>query len=314
MNTTPSQKIKIGIFVVAGFLILVAGIFLIGSKKNMFSSTYKIYGTFRNAGGLQVGNNVRFGGVNIGTVKTIQILRDTLVRVDMIIQSKMSEFIKNDAVATVGSDGLMGDKLLTIEPGTPNAPVLSPGSQIRTVEPVDFATIISKFSNVASNAEVITGALAGMALQIKNGDGSISRLLYRNDLAIGLEGVLNNAKGITGSMNGIATHIQSGKGSLGSLIYTDSLSKGLEHTVTSANAALVTVQVAADNFSENMKALQRNYFFRGYFKKKAKEQADSLKAGADEESEVDDAELERIKEEADKELKRRHATTPRGSN
>jgi phospholipid/cholesterol/gamma-HCH transport system substrate-binding protein len=316
MNTTPSQKIKIGIFVVVGFLILIAGIFLIGSKKNMFSSTYKIYGTFRNAGGLQIGNNVRFGGVNIGTVKSIHILKDTLVRVDMIIQSKMSEFIKNDAVATVGSDGLMGDKLLTIEPGTANAPVLTPGSKIRTVEPVDFATIINKFSNVASNAEVITGALAGMALQIKNGDGSISRLLYRNDLAMGLEGVLNNAKGITGSMNGIATHIQSGQGSLGSLIYTDSLSKGLEHTVSSANAALVTVQVAADNFSENMKALQRNYFFRGYFKKKAKDQADSLKAAGDEENEVDDAELEKIREDADKELKRRHegAATPRSGN
>jgi phospholipid/cholesterol/gamma-HCH transport system substrate-binding protein len=316
MNTTPSQKLKIGIFVVVGFLILIAGIFLIGSKKNMFSSTYKIYGTFRNAGGLQVGNNVRFGGVNIGTVKAIQIVKDTLVRVDMIIQSKMSEFIKNDAVATVGSDGLMGDKLLTIEPGTPNAGVLSPGSKIRTAEPVDFATIINKFSNVATNAEVITGALAGMALQIKNGDGSISRLLYRNDLAVGLEGVLNNAKGITGSMNGIANHIKSGQGSLGSLIYTDSLSKGLEHTVASANAALVTVQVAADNFSENMRALQGNYFFRGYFKKKAKAQADSLKAGAEEENDVDDAELEKIREDADKELKRRQqgATTPRSGN
>src|SRR5689334_22056800 len=137
MNASASQKIKIGLFVVVGILVLIAGVFLIGSKRNMFSSTYKIYGTFRNTGGLQEGNNIRFGGVNVGTVQRIRILSDTVVRLDMIIQSDKREFIKNDVVASVGSDGLMGDKLLSIEPGSPNAPLLPDGGQIHTAEPVD---------------------------------------------------------------------------------------------------------------------------------------------------------------------------------
>ncbi len=310
MNASASQKIKIGLFVVAGLLVLLAGVFLIGSKKAMFSSTYNVYGTFRNTGGLQAGGQIRFGGVNVGTIKGIRIMTDTMVRVDMVIQSDKREFMKNDVVASVGSDGLMGDKLLEISPGSPTAPLLKAGDQIKTAEPTDFGAIINKFTVVANNAEVITGALAQMALQIKDGNGSISRLLYRNDLAMGLEGTMNNAKSITGAMQGIATHIQSGQGSLGSLIYTDSLSKGLEKTVSSANYALLTVQKAADNFGENMKALQGNYFLKGYFKKKAKAQADSAKANMNNsDDEMDDAELEQIKSDAEKELQRRRANS-----
>lgn len=309
MSTTNSQKLKTGIFVIAGLLLLVGGIFLIGSKKNMFSNTYGVYGLFRNVGGLQAGNNVLFGGVNIGTVKSIKILSDTVVRVDLIIQSDKSDFIKSDAVATVGSDGLMGDKLLVIEPGTPGAPVLKAGSQMRTVEPTDFGAIINKFTAVADNAEVITGTLADMALQIQNGDGSISRLLYRNDLALGLEGTMRNAEAITGSMQGIATYVQSGRGSIGSLIYTDSLSNQLNRTVGTANNALATIQLAADNFSENMKALQGNYFFRGYFRRKAKAEADSLK-DMPQHDEITDDELQQMRDEADQELQRRKGGAP----
>src|SRR5829696_460768 len=98
MNTTNSQKLKIGIFTVAGILVLLVGIFLIGSKKNMFGSTYRLYGKFKNAGGLQVGNNIRFGGVNIGTVERITVITDTVVQVDMIVETKMREFLKVDAV------------------------------------------------------------------------------------------------------------------------------------------------------------------------------------------------------------------------
>jgi phospholipid/cholesterol/gamma-HCH transport system substrate-binding protein len=305
MNASASQKIKIGAFVIVSILILVAGVFLIGSKKNMFSSTYTVWGNFKNTGGLQEGNNIRFGGVNVGTVKNIRILTDTVIRVDMVIQTDKRDFIKNDVVATVGSDGLMGDKVLTLLPGSANAPLLAAGSQMRTSEPTDYGAIINKFTTVANNAEVITGALAEMSLQIKNGNGSISRLLYKNDLAMGLEGTMNNAKSITGSMQDIVTQIKSGKGSIGSLLYTDSLSNGVNRTVSSANGALVTVQKAADNFSENMRALQGNYFLKGYFKKKAKAQADSAKANLEAEPEIDDAELELIRTNAEKELEHR---------
>ena len=307
MKTTVSQKIKIGMFTITGILLFLVGIFLIGSKKNMFGDTFMIYGTFKSVGGLEVGNNIRFAGINVGTVDDINIVSDTTIRVNMLMKEEVRPFLKADALASIGSDGLMGDKLITIASGSANeVRLLSKGSRIRTINPVDFDRVITKFTNVADNAEVITRELAGMAVQIRTGNGTISKLLYTDDLSKSLEATADNAKAITGSLAGIAAHIQSGRGSIGSLIYTDSLANALESAGIKADAAMTTIQEGAYGFSENMKALQGNYFLRGYFKRKAAKDADSKAADSapvlDIEKDMDEEELETIIIEAQKAL------------
>lgn len=307
MKTTVSQKIKIGIFTITGILLFLIGIFLIGSKKNMFGDTFMIYGTFKSVGGLEVGNNIRFAGINVGTVDDIRIVSDTTIRVNMLMKEEVRPFLKADALASIGSDGLMGDKLITIASGSANeVRLLSKGSRIRTINPVDFDRVITKFTNVADNAEVITRELAGMAVQIRMGNGTISKLLYTDDLSKSLEATAENAKAITGSLAGIAAHIQSGRGSIGSLIYTDSLANALESAGIKADAAMTTIQEGAYGFSENMKALQGNYFLRGYFKRKAAKEADGKAADSapvpDIEKDMDEDELETIITEAQKAL------------
>lgn len=309
MKTTAGQKIKIGIFTVAGILLFVVGIFFIGSKRNMFGDTYMIYGTFRNVGGLNVGNNIRFAGITVGTVEKISIVSDTMIRVDMRMKSEVKPFIKADALATIGGDGLMGDKLVTIASGSANeVRLLSGGSRINTIDPVNFDKVLTKFTAVADNAEIITRELAGMAVQIRKGDGTISKLLYTDDLSRSLEGTASNAQKITGSLAGVTAHIESGRGSLGNLIYTDSLSDGLNRVVTTANASMLTIQEAAYGFSENMKALQGNYFLRGYFKRKARDAekegtaTDTTAVMPDVDESMDEAELKEIIAEAQKAL------------
>lgn len=303
-----SQKIKIGLFTLIGILLFVAGIFLIGSKKNMFGNTFMIYGTFKNVGGLEVGNNIRFAGINVGTVEDIRIISDTTIRVDMLMKEDVRPFLKADALASIGSDGLMGDKLITIASGSANeVRILSKGEQIRTINPVDFDKVISQFTNVADNAEVITHELAGMVVQIRTGKGTINKLLYTDDLSRSLEATAHNAEAITGSLAGIASHIRSGEGSVGSLIYTDSFSNALESAGIRANAAMSAIQEGALGFSENMKALQGNYFLKGYFKRKAKaglkEQAkEDTSVSADMEIDMNEEELNAIIAEAQKAL------------
>lgn len=271
MKISHSQKIKTGIFTLVGIALFVLAIFLIGSRKNMFGDTFMIYGTFRNVGGLNVGNNIRFAGINVGTVEEISIVSDTMIRVDMLMKGKVRPFLKTDAMASIGSDGLMGDKLITITSGSANEhKLLAAGDRIRTVNPVDFDKVIGTFTQVADNAGIITAELAGMAVQIRKGNGTLSKLLYTDDLSRSLEGTAANAQRLTGSLADITSHVRSGRGSLGSLLYTDTLSDGLNRTVSNAGTALATINVAADGFSENMKALQGNFFLRGYFKRKAK--------------------------------------------
>ena len=194
MKDKTSQKIKVGIFTSVTILLLLIGIFLVGRNKNLFTRTIMLYGTFRNVGGLQVGNNIRFVGINVGTVQSIDILSDTTARVAMRVQKKVQPFIKKGAVASIGTDGLMGDKLVTISSGANSNIAVNDGETINTVDPMQFDKILGRISGVAENAEVITAQLAGIATQVNHGKGSIGKLLYSDSMANDLEGTVREAK------------------------------------------------------------------------------------------------------------------------
>lgn len=194
MQQKAKQKIKVGIFATVAFALLLIGIFLIGRNKNMFGNTFLLYGTFKNVGGLQAGNNVRFVGIDVGTVESIEILSDTTARVALRIKEKVQPFIKKGAVAGISSDGLMGDKLITISSGKENAEPVKDGDSVHAVDPLDYDQVINRVSGVAANAEVITEQLADIATRINHGEGSIGRLLYSDSLATSLEGTVTEAQ------------------------------------------------------------------------------------------------------------------------
>lgn len=309
MNTSTSQKLKTGIFTIVGVLILVGAIFVIGSNKNLFGNSFNIYGTFRNVSGLEVGNNIMFAGIKVGTIESINFISDTLVRVDMRMDADVQPYLKKDALATVGSSGIMGDKMINIKPGTVNETVLlKDGDQLNALDPVGFDELIEKFTLVADNTETITGELAGMAVQIREGDGTLSRLLYNNELSKSLEGTSNNAERITASLAGIANRINEGKGSLGSLVNTSTLSDKIDDVMITTDSAVGSIQQAAAGFSENMKAMQSSFLFRGYFKRKAREEAalgDSIDLDMDDdidEFDLSEKELEQLLKDTQKAL------------
>src|SRR6201985_572880 len=136
MKTTSSQKLKIGLFTFVGLLVLIAAVFFIGNQKSLFSSTIKLNGVFKNVNGLQVGNNVRFAGINVGVVQAINIETDSSVRGDLTLNNTVKKFIKKDSKLSIGSDGLMGDKLIVIAPGgATSTEEVSAGNQLATVTP-----------------------------------------------------------------------------------------------------------------------------------------------------------------------------------
>ncbi len=194
MKKSAGYKWKLGIFVAAGFLLFVAAIFYIGTQKNMFGSTIRIRTQFNSVSGLMVGNNVRFSGINVGTVDNIQLLTDTSVLVEFVVEKDAQKFIKRDAVASIASEGLMGDRMIVISPGTDDNQPIADNGVMRSVPPVETDAIIASLQVTAENAEIITGELAGMMFKINNGNGAISRLL--TDTAVGddLSETMNNLK------------------------------------------------------------------------------------------------------------------------
>ncbi|MFA6582350.1 MAG: MlaD family protein, partial [Paludibacter sp.] len=122
-NHTQNFKIRLGLFVAAGLGLFVLAIFIIGKQKNLFNPVFKLTTTFSNVSGLQVGNNVRFSGINVGTVDNIVLINDTAVRVDLMIKKDVWQFIKSDCKVTIGSEGIIGDKLLILTQGSSEAPL-----------------------------------------------------------------------------------------------------------------------------------------------------------------------------------------------
>lgn len=193
MKTTSGQKVKIGGFVIVGLIVLVMGIFLIGNQKSLFSSTFAVHGVFNNVNGLQVGNNVRFAGLNVGVVEGIDIINDTSVNVTLTINSDVKKFIRKDAKMSIGSDGLMGDKLIVVGPGSSEEQVDN-GQKLASVNPLDMDKVINKLTKIADNAAVITEGLGGIVTKVNSGKGSIGRLLNSDKMAKNLESTVKQAQ------------------------------------------------------------------------------------------------------------------------
>ena len=192
MKPSLSQKVKTGIFVTIGIAIILATVFIIGSQKDMFDNTFNIKSNFNNVSGLQVGNIVRFAGINVGTVSDINIVNDTTVEVSMQVRQSVQKFIKQDASANIGSDGLMGDKIIQLSSGTTSAPIVKEDSRITGKNPLSMDEVMVKLNGIATNAEILSSNLAGIVMKVNNGEGSLGRLINNDKLAKDLEGTLSS--------------------------------------------------------------------------------------------------------------------------
>ena len=183
MKKNTGNKIKLGIFTSLGILVLIVGIYFIGERQQLFRSTFHLTGVFKDVAGLQAGSNVRFSGVNVGTVDNIRIVSDTSVRVEILIDEGTRKFIKKDALASIGSEGLMGNKILIIIPGTGGKKEIENNDMVETVQPIDMDDVMLSLKKTIDNASNITTNLSSITGNIQSGKGTIGRLLMDHSLA-----------------------------------------------------------------------------------------------------------------------------------
>ena len=144
MQNKTSNYIKLGFFVIISVLIFVMAIYYLGSKQHLFRKNFFAYTDFRTVKGLKTGNNVRFLGIDVGTVSAIMIVNDSLVRVRMTIDEDVRQFIKKDSKVEIDNEGLMGSKIITIFPGTTTAGMLGDEESLESIETVNVEDILSE--------------------------------------------------------------------------------------------------------------------------------------------------------------------------
>lgn len=194
-------KVRLGLFVAGGFLLLTIAIFLIGRQKNLFNPVFTIYANFYNVSGLQVGNTIRFSGINVGTVDNIKIVNDSTVKVDMIVEKKIGPFIKTDSKVTIGSEGIIGDRVLIITQGSTNAPSIKERQYLSSIEPVEIDAIMASLKVTALNTEVISQQLAEIMMNINKGKGLIGMLIQDTTIANNINQTIVNLKASTKSLD-----------------------------------------------------------------------------------------------------------------
>ncbi|MBL0048216.1 MAG: MCE family protein [Bacteroidetes bacterium] len=201
-------KIRLGLFIAIGIALFVAAIFIIGRQKNLFNPVIKLNSTFYNVSGLQVGNNIRFAGINVGTVDNIRIVNDTTVTVEMMIRKEIQQFIKSDCRVSIGSEGLIGDRLVTITQGSSTSKVVNSGQYLASNEPVETDAILGSLQVTAGNAEIISGQLAEIMVKVNSGNGTLGKLIQDSTIAENLNQTMNNLKKST---KGLDENMQAAK-------------------------------------------------------------------------------------------------------
>ena len=209
MKKDTSFKIKLGIFISFGIVIFIVGIYFIGEKQQLFRSTFHLSGVFRDVAGLQAGNNVRLSGINVGTVENISIVSDTSVKVEILIDEKTRKFIKKDAIASIGSEGLMGNKIIIINPGTGGKKEIENNDIVQTIQPINMDDILISLKSSIDNTTVITSNLSKITDNVQTGKGTLGRLLTDKSLGKTFDSTFVNLKESTAGLRAIVEKAKS---------------------------------------------------------------------------------------------------------
>jgi len=194
---TTKFKVRLGLFIAVGLTFFIIAIFFIGKQKNLFNPVFKLTTSFYNVSGLQVGSNIRFSGINVGTVDNINIINDSTVCVDMLILKKVQQFIKADCEAGIGSSGIIGDRVLILTQGSSEAPMVKDGQQIESKEPVEPDAIMESLQVTADNAVIVSDQLAKIMTKINRGKGTLGRLIQDTTMAENVNQTIVNLKSST---------------------------------------------------------------------------------------------------------------------
>lgn len=260
MNKQTISNIKLGIFVIAGLLFLILLLYMIGRTENLFGSTFRLRAHFGNVQGLTAGNNVRYAGIQVGTVRKVSILNDTLIEVVMLIETDMKKIIRKNAVVAIGTDGLMGNRVLNISPSPSPALPVEENDILPVKGTVEIDEMLQTLARTNDDVAIIATQLKKTVIRI-NESSAIWEIANDKSLPQHLRHSLRNISTATAKadhwisdLQSILDDIKQGKGTLGAVLTDSSLAISLRQAVDK----LQQVGDDADSLAVSIKSLVNN--------------------------------------------------------
>lgn len=240
------NNVRLGIFVLAGIFFLILTLYILGKNRNLFGSTFSLRALFENVNGLRAGNNVRFAGIEVGTVKKVKILSDTLIEVSMAIDTKVKNFIMKNAEVTIGTDGLVGNKIINITPVQHRSSPVADGDLLVSKKSTDIEEMLKTLGTTNDNIAFVSEQLKQTVQRI-NSSKALWTLLNDSTLSPGIRNSVANirkasarANEFAGQLNELIADVRNGKGTVGNLLTDTSF-------VYELNEAVAKIQLVGDN-------------------------------------------------------------------
>ena len=278
-SNSTSNQVRLGLFVVAGVGCLLVILYLLGRQQNLFQRSLPVQADFRNVAGLLTGNNVRLGGITVGTVKDITILNDTTVRVAMSLNKDVQRFVRRNAVASIGTDGLVGNTIVNLTAGPGPAPAVQAGDVLPTHEQASLDAMLATLNISNKNLVGITTGLRSVTDKL-NDSKALWQLLGNEQLPADVSRTLGNAAAASAQLNGAAADVRlltrgvrQGRGPLGYLLTDKAFAGQLGHAARQLRHTVSNVALSTAKLNQSMTALQHNFLLRGYFRKQARKKA-----------------------------------------
>ena len=294
---------KLGIFIFIGSALLVVGIFMLGNKEALFKPTFTVKAYFHNVEGLRNGSPVKLSGIDAGAVQDINVVGDTvsLIEVKMRLLEEISHFIRVDTQAEIQTDGLVGNKFVSLKIGDPNSELVKDGGVILATEPVSFGDIILETQGIMGYTKEMTKNLSEIIGKINAGEGTVGKIFTDDALYYAATDLTKSAdksltsitaelKIITDQYKSLGASVISavdninrllidadslmnntvqGKGVLGSLLVQGtSADSNFQSLMVNLKEISEESKSAATSLSENMEALKHNWLFKSYFEER----------------------------------------------
>jgi phospholipid/cholesterol/gamma-HCH transport system substrate-binding protein len=241
-----SRIARLGAFIFVTLALLAAGVFEIGSKEYLFRSTYQLKAQFDNVAGLAEGADVQVGGVHSGMVRSIELPHKPGDKVTVVMDLNRSthEIIKQNSVASIETEGVLGNQFVAISFGSAGHAEVKDGETLESAPPLVLSDLFKKTSGILDSSQK----------------------------------AIDNATLATAHLNSVSAKIDSGQGTVGELVNDKQLYTNMEQTTVTLHDTMLQAQTGVTDFQENMEALKHNFLLSGYFKKRGYEDSGDLVA------------------------------------
>ena len=263
------RAIIVGLFLALGLAIFIIGVFTLGGQSKSFAKSIHISAVFDDVAGLKPGNNVWFSGVKVGTIKEIRFIGPSEVRVRMSIDQNSQQYIHRNAGVHIGSDGLIGNKIIVIDGGSPQAPIVEDNDVLQAAKLLSTDDMLKTLQQNNENLLAITSDFKLLSHKILQGKGTVGTLMADSTMALQLRASMRNLQIATTSAALMAKQLNTfsnkmnTKGGLADKLFTDtatfnrikSAANQFQAAASNANAITENLKTTTGKFNSNDNAI-----------------------------------------------------------